>query len=370
MTTETIEMSDDQVVAMDLFDDWYAHGGGGSNEFMLGGLAGTGKTTMIRNVLNVVDCAECEVITPTAKAASVLMSKGIKAKTSHSLLCNFEHEITKGDRIVPVFSDKGISRKVIICDEASMVTQEMREKILSAAELVVWVGDYGQLPPVEPGRRGAAVKDGILTEDGLDAKLTTQHRHGDALEIIKFAGFLRDGGKPEKYSTASSQVTVNRHGIRGVKKVCEWALGEGVFPLICYTNAMIARLNDKVRKIQGCESSRTVYPGLKLKCTFNSYRHNVWNGELFEVADCGKMIGDTAFVTDTDGRKFPVTFSRENKAGAVRVDDGYAITCHNSQGSEWRRIAVIEDLPADRRWRYTGATRAQNFVDYFTKGSV
>jgi exodeoxyribonuclease-5 len=366
-------LSDDQIVAMDLFEHWYHNES--DPEFRLGGLAGTGKTSLVREIVRLLDGIEHEVITPTAKAAEVLSRKGIKAKTSHSLLCNFEYEVTgeKG-RITPVFSDKGITRKVIVCDEASMVTSEMREKILACADRVVWVGDYGQLPPVEKGRRG--LKGGVLNESNLDAKLTVQHRHGDALEIVKFAGFLRDGGNPQKYAPARlgisgpSQVTVNRTGVRGVKGVCEWAVGEGVFPLICYTNAMIARLNDKIRKVQGCDRSRVLYPGLKLKCFYNSYRHGVWNGELFEVAECGQMTGDIAHIVDTRGRKFPVTFSRENKSGAVRVEDGYAITCHNSQGSEWPKIAVIEEMLADACWRYTGATRAQNQVDYFTKGAV
>lgn len=363
-------LSDDQSVAMELFEFWYNHES--EKEFRIGGLAGTGKTSMIREIASgLLQGSELEVITPTAKAAEVLSRKGIEAKTCHSLLCNFEYEKTGSDgRVVPVFSDKGISRKVIICDESSMITSDMRQKILACAERVVWVGDYGQLPPVEKGPH--RTRGGVLCEENLDAKLTTQHRHGDALEIVKFAGYLREGGRPERYAheNGSWQVTVNRHRIRGVKGVCEWAVEAGVWPLICYTNAMIARLNDKVRKIQGVEGNRTFYPGLKLKCIFNSYRHNIWNGSMFEVAECDSLTSDTSMIVTTEGRRFPASFKRDNKIGAVCVEDGYAITCHNAQGSEFPKIAVIEDIPADTCWRYTGATRAQSEVDYFTKGTV
>lgn len=44
-----------------------------------------------------------------------------------------------------------------------------------------------------------------------------------------------------------------------------------------------------------------------------------------------------------------------------------ALTCHKAQGSEWSHVAVIENRGETPPWQYTGVTRAQNKLIYFTK---
>ena len=323
-----------------------------SQEFRLGGLAGTGKTTLIKSMR--AQMGSCEVITPTAKAADVLNKKGVPAKTSHSLLCNFEHETTddKG-RLVPVFSDKRVKRDFLIVDEASMITSDMRSKILRCAKRVVWVGDYGQLPPVEPDGRGGCVVDEAM----LDAKLTMQHRHSDALRIVEFANFLRDGNDPKKWTRNSDQVCVNPEGINGLQ-IVEYIISETLWPVICYTNAFIKSFNDCVRRIQNFGTG--IQPGLKIVCCRNNFIYDICNGEMFTVES---VAGDR--VRTECGKSFPVSFNSKDRS-SVYVQDGYAVTCHKAQGSEWPRIAVIEDKKTSPKWRYTAATRAQSFVCYFT----
>ena len=349
-TAQQFKRSRDQDEAWRIFLKWVNTSK--SQEFRLGGLAGTGKTTLIKSMRD--QMGSCEVITPTAKAADVLNKKGVPAKTSHSLLCNFEFETTDDNgRTVPVFSDKDVRRDFLIVDEASMITSEMRAKILRCAKRVVWVGDYGQLPPVDPNGTGECV----VHESLLDAKLTEQHRHSDSLKIVDFANFLRDGHNPKDWSKNSEQVCVDPEGIDGVD-IVKYVLSENLWPVICYTNAFIAGFNRCVRKLQGITSE--IEPGLKLVCSYNSFRHNVCNGEMFTVAE----VTGNRIVTEC-GRRFPVTFDKKDKS-SVLVQDGYAVTCHKAQGSEWPRIAVIEDQSTSPEWRYTAVTRAQSFVCYFT----
>jgi len=349
-----LKRSPDQEDAWKIFLKWV--NAGKSQEFKLGGLAGTGKTTLIKSMRD--QMGSCEVIAPTAKAAEVLNRKGVPARTCHSLLCRFENETTGIDgRTVPVFSDKTVSRDFLIVDEASMITGEMREKILRCAKRVVWVGDYGQLPPVEPGVDGIR----ILSEDVLDAKLTEQHRHGDALEIIRFANFLRAGGNPKKWSNASSQVIVNPPGINSVREIIEHVLTNDIWPVISYANAFISAFNKGVREVSGF--TQQIETGLKIVCTFNSQNYGIANGEMFTIAShSGNRIKTEC------GKTFPITFDPKGR-GDVRVQDGYAVTCHKSQGSEWPSIAVIEERTASREWRYTAATRAQKSILYFTNDS-
>jgi ATP-dependent exoDNAse (exonuclease V) alpha subunit len=48
-------------------------------------------------------------------------------------------------------------------------------------------------------------------------------------------------------------------------------------------------------------------------------------------------------------------------------DFGYALTVHKSQGSEWPRVCVLEQIASmwdGPRWRYTAATRASSVLTY------
>lgn len=49
-------------------------------------------------------------------------------------------------------------------------------------------------------------------------------------------------------------------------------------------------------------------------------------------------------------------------------DYGYAMTVHKAQGSEWDKVAVLEQIHpdwTDSRWRYTAATRAAKQLHYY-----
>jgi len=346
-----MKRSEDQEAAYRKFLQWVALNS--SREFRLGGLAGTGKTTLVKAMQQQMN--NCDVIAPTAKAAEVLNKKGVPAATCHSLLCRFEHEEQDSNgRLKPVFSDKKVEKDFLIVDESSMITSEMRKKILRCANRVVWVGDYGQLPPVDPDGTG----ESVMSESTLDAKLTTQHRHSGCNDIIDFANFLRDGNHPRKWNRESDQVCVDPAGVHDFNDVVDYVLNKNLWPVICYRNAFIAGFNSRVRTVLGFKKQIEV--GLKIVCTYNSFQHGIANGEMFTIS---KVDGNR--ITTECGKRFPVTFDPKDRS-SVRVQDGYAVTCHKSQGSEWPQVAVIEDYSASPQWRYTAATRAQEHITYIT----
>ncbi len=54
--------------------------------------------------------------------------------------------------------------------------------------------------------------------------------------------------------------------------------------------------------------------------------------------------------------------------GLGQFDFGYCMTVHKAQGSEWERVAVLEQLApvwTPERWRYTAATRASRVLHYY-----
>jgi exodeoxyribonuclease-5 len=140
--------------------------------------------------------------------------------------------------------------------------------------------------------------------------------------------------------------------------VVDYVLSNGLWPVICYRNAFISGFNQRVRHVLGFKKQIEI--GLRIVCTYNSHQHGIANGEMFTVAKF-----DGSKITTECGKRFPITFDSADRS-SVRVQDGYAVTCHKSQGSEWPRIAVIEDIAASPQWRYTAATRAQKHVTYIT----
>lgn len=120
----------------------------------LGGLAGTGKTTIISYIIN-----ECQQLFPSAirykeiavltyawKAALVLRSKGVPAASIHSLFYQLDGVGADG---TPLFSKRNPeevrdSYGLIVIDEASMTDRDLRHDIESYGIPVFYVGDHGQ----------------------------------------------------------------------------------------------------------------------------------------------------------------------------------------------------------------------------------
>ena len=346
--------SEDQEEAYHKFVKWMATKS--SQEFRLGGLAGTGKTTMVRRFREKM--GDCEVITPTAKAAEVLTKKGVPASTVHSLFYRFQREeIDENGKSKPIFIEKKTDVDFLIVDEASMITEKMRNQILRYSNRVVWVGDYGQLPPVETDAEAGL--SGVLKEDNLDAKLTNIHRTGDA-SILDFAGFLRGGGNPLEFKSDSDSVRVSKL-IQSPDDLANDLAKSGEWPVICATNSAVGKMNEAFRRVFGI--TKPLQSGLKIVCTKNNFVHKICNGQMFTV----KYVQYSTIETEC-GRSFPVSFTKANNKSIVEIADGFAITCHKAQGSEWPNIAVIEDIHSIPQWRYTAATRVQNRILYFARG--
>src|SRR3954470_11574724 len=83
----TVTLTPEQTRAIDKISDWYACRGIGIDPFRLFGPAGTGKTTLAREVGPALGLSNVMYAAFTGKAASVLRSKGCTpASTLHSLI--------------------------------------------------------------------------------------------------------------------------------------------------------------------------------------------------------------------------------------------------------------------------------------------
>ena len=120
------------------------------------GRAGTGKTTMLRQVRELAGERPVIGLAPSTAAADVLGHEtGIHARTLQWLLARRRAAGLKGEMLERLKENFGSA--VLVLDEASMVsTDQMRSLLRIADELdtarVVLVGDSGQLRAVEAGQ--------------------------------------------------------------------------------------------------------------------------------------------------------------------------------------------------------------------------
>ncbi len=136
------------------------------------GYAGTGKTTLLATVADVLASKELlksegyEVLglAPTNKAVSELKKRGLPAQTVDSFILEFQR-----DKARWVFSDRKL---MLIIDEASMLSnRKALEVLIITHELnsrAVAVGDIRQLPSVESGKPFDLIQRQVDTKPLVD----------------------------------------------------------------------------------------------------------------------------------------------------------------------------------------------------------
>lgn len=182
----------DQKQASEMLLDWY---GQKSPRFCLAGFAGTGKSTLISQLPRLIKNKTSKLpqigyCAYTGKAAQVLNRKGIPASTIHSTIYDARvvfDEKTK--KFVHEYSLKmSIPYDLIVVDEASMVNADIYNDLMSFGIPVIYVGDSGQLPPVEG-------KFNLMDEQNVDYTLQQIHRQAEKSNIIRLSVAIRNGDR-------------------------------------------------------------------------------------------------------------------------------------------------------------------------------
>jgi exodeoxyribonuclease-5 len=359
------ELSDEQAAAVEAIAAWFGKEKRAREpRFTLGGLAGTGKTTIVGHLIRRFEAKVCAF---TGKAAHVLNTKGVPATTIHSLIywcfqaceeCGKAEGTCKCDGAVFKLRWSRVpdlGTKLVIVDEASMVNRGLIEDLESYGVPVLYVGDHGQLEPVG---------DDPHLMRAPDLRLETIHRQAAGSPIIRFAHHLRQGGDPEDFA-ATGELEVRR-GIPDDLRPFD--------AILCGFNKTRVAVNAKVRR-QLEHTGRIPQVGERAICLKNNKEHAIFNGMLATVT---RATAGEIDVIDSMGTKFtkmaylPEQFGaeqtlRDPPKGVTLWDFGYCLTVHKSQGSEFDRVLVLEQLakiwePA--RWRYTAATRAAKHETY------
>lgn len=384
---------------------WYFTQSYEKHYFAIGGVAGSGKSTVVNIIIKMLGLSERDVIfcTLTGKASLVLRMKGNPSNTIHK---TFYSVYKKGNSFL--FSlKKRISStiKLIVIDEVSMVTAKMLEDILGFGVPTICLGDHFQLPAI------GAINFIMANPDRYwDVFLTMVMRQKDTTGVLDLAFKSRNNELLE-------------YGEYKKSKVCHLSeVYENLYKydmVVCYSNIMRRKLNMVIRHQLGFDN--TVYPqkGEKIVCLMNNYNYEIeyedipiyvvngligicntdTNLEQFGEMEVCNINFTPEFLVDKNTmgnlnfnvKSFAEIFEQytkdvekqafieelcdnsidDEKLGLMcTIDFGYAATCHKLQGSEAKNVLVIveDNIPSNIyfRWLYTAITRAKETVTVAT----
>lgn len=365
----------------------------GEKYTVIAGYAGTGKSTLVRYIIDALDIEEDRVChcAFTGKAAEVLKKKGNKnVATLHRLL--YEHI----PRPAGGFFRKPkpfIDYDVIVVDEVSMAPKSLMELLFKHQVYVICLGDPFQLPPIDKDEDNHLLDNPHIFLDEI-------MRQEEDSEIIQLTMKIRNQ-EPIDYFNGNEVKIIPYSDLN--TGVLQW--GDQI---LTATNAKRQAINNQMRALQG----RTGEPvdGDKIICLRNYWEDSSLNGDAlingtigilqnsfqtwreiprFVQSDIRKfdvLVGDLVVPETNDvyqmtemDRQMIITGEKccdwrlSYKLGKLRPKYGeivpkeftyaYAITTHKSQGSEWPKVVVLEEkFPFDKiehaRWLYTACTRS------------
>ena len=353
---------------------------------ILTGGPGTGKTTIIRALVEILKAKKARVTlaAPTGRAAQRLSeTTGGFASTIHRLL---RFDPAGGGFLIN--DAHPLSTDFLVVDEASMLDARLASALFQAvpnrAHLVL-VGDTDQLPSVGPGN---VLKDIISSSRAPVTRLHVIYRQSGQSSIVSTAHAINEGD-------ASLPPT-----IRDVSSIPSWsdlcfipadspedtvkkilALCQDYFPrALTWVNpvhdvqvlspmhkgvAGVANLNQQLQAHLNPNSQAIRWngvefrPGDKVIQLRNNYDKSLFNGDIGLVKSTDPEAGTLVATFEGDPHEF-------SRADLSDLSLAYAISIHKSQGSEYP-VVIIPLLKGhfmmlQRNLIYTAITRGKKRV--------
>lgn len=378
-----------QEVAFKRIMSWYNNRE--SEVFKLGGPAGSGKSYLIALVAEQIGIENCLLITPTGKAANNLIKAALPARTIHSQIYHVQSENREGgvidfetlgdndfknlELMLQQSNDRGYdfsgdetrfclkeeldaNVKCIIIDEGSMVGGKLLNDVLSFGIPTLLVGDPNQLPPVNDTT--------VFTK--CDYYLTEIVRQAQGSPVIWLSQEVLQG----RLQTGVFGSCMVRKGPISDNELCYADI------ILTDTNVSRGNLNERLRSLALDFRSRSkpLNVGDKIICRTNtaitsSDGYTLTNGaqgiitkvkhannsySLIDLVMETPDIGTFSFIGTTRPELFPA------HVRPPRIEYGYALTVHLSQGSEWQNVIYQQSSRMKKSAMYTAITRAKESV--------
>lgn len=353
---------------------------------------GCGKTTITKAIADVAKAGGLEVSfsAPTGKAARrSTQATGFESRTVHSRLrIGNDEEVSNNDTAPKEV--KELSGDMFLLDESSMADAYLMERFLShipSGKRVLLIGDVDQLPSVGPG---AAFGDLIACGHIPVVRLETIHRTAQNSYIASNAHAIIRGDMDDLYlerdgtdfhwmeepvadrvadaAKLAWKQAAKKYGNDEVQILApSWKGSAGASAV---GHAIRAMLNpEKPGEPYVQQGSVRYQQGDRILFTKNVTK-KFSNGEtavLTEVLKARKFDDPVAIATmsdpNPDGSPRRVSLTRED---FTYVRQGYAISIHKSQGSEYKAVIVLatdqNTFMLNRNLLYTAVTRGKKEV--------
>ena len=418
--------------------------------FVLKGYAGTGKTTIISNVINSINTIEmkCVLLAPTGRAAKVISNySGKPAFTIHKRIYYPKKNNSGG--VSFTLQQNKFKNTLFIIDESSMISDASQDsKLYQNGSLLddlffyveagnncklLLIGDTAQLPPVNMTISPA------LDIDSLSLHYQKNVHHIEFDEVMRQSensGILYNATQLREllHSHFIDTFQFNLKGFKDIVRLQDgyeiqdaihgaydnYSIEDTVF--IVRSNKRANQYNQQIRTSILAKESE-ISTGDYLMVVKNNYfwlketseAGFIANGDIVEILEIRKiqelygfkfatvkirMVDypnqipfDTIIMLDTIMSESPsLTYEESNKLyqevlldyqdeisqykklqkvkeneyfNALQVKFSYAITCHKSQGGQWKTVFVEQPylpngIDVDYvRWLYTAITRAE-----------
>jgi exodeoxyribonuclease-5 len=366
--------------------EWY-YGDVDNSYMVISGAAGTGKSSTVKYLVEILDLKVYEVlfVAMTGKASLVLRRKGNIAYTVHKAFYNV-YKTPNGKFGFKLKNSLPSIIKLVVVDECSMLNDKMVEDILSLNKKTIFLGDPYQLPPIF----GQNTK--LINPRDIDYELTDIMRQENDSKILTLANMAKNGEfiKVGKYGNC------NVIFMKDLKKIEKYDV------ILTYRNETRRKFNSVVRKIKKINS---IYPikGEKLVGLKNNYYHQLdfedisifpTNGLTCIALNNAKIHDKTTFrlkyipdFFNNDSKYFDTLCKRHyfdaystntvikdenseknDENEIVDLDFSYALSIHRSQGSEYNKVLIIDDMVGIskdlyRKALYTAITRSITSID-------
>lgn len=320
----------------------------GCSIFILKGYAGTGKTTLLKQLLCTLPTIAPErpfrLFAPTGRAAKILkdktgigstIHKGIYSKTAEFIKYKEDENLeltidTNAENNKLIFKiDLNLSkcRPIVIIDESSMIssktipddrfqfgTDNLLDDLLTFSGVsdggqVIFIGDDAQLPPVNDSDSAALTLE-YFAKRQLSVRTATLKqvmRQGEGSVILENAMSVRDNifkDRKDRFGSNYRRVDGEFSDITPSEAIIETARNFEKTIVITYANATAAKYNAAIRNIRFPEHKEPV-PGDRLLVVRNAYNisngdisedFSMFNGEFCDVIDVGIEEVKYAFV--------------------------------------------------------------------------
>ncbi|HKL47363.1 MAG TPA: AAA family ATPase, partial [Candidatus Izemoplasmatales bacterium] len=342
---------------------------------------GTGKTTVIKGLINVYQMmrnqslkeTDIRLAAPTGKAAKRLSeSTDLSATTIHKMLGYDFQGIYKFDKHHP------IDAKMIIVDEASMIDCLLMRRLLDAVKtgsILVLVGDANQLPSVGPGD---VLNDLIRSDLFPIQELNIIHRQAADSHIVSLAYDVLDKqisydlnkNKDDRIFVHAKDASIVTQVLKIITRLKQkdYALREDIQILVPMYKGIngIDRMNDI---IQETFNGHHKEPSLSFGDKRFYYQDKVM--QLVNQPEKNVMNGDQGIVVGIEENKtllvdFSGNLVQYNRKELDQLTLAYCTSIHKSQGSEYKVVilplSLAYTIMLRKKLLYTAITRAKELL--------